>query len=235
MGFNLPSGLAKCLSKTIVSYTDTVTEEKLWLYVQSSSEDFNAMVADQVKLIHARYGYNASEHGDWAYLACCCFAGAQNISKETPRPLNSWDLKEPFTPIPSLKEIKKQHGWCEEYIRANLGNKNTSAQMDTLGPEELQEQYVGKVCAQLADHVTLLVEWRNAGGPREQEDCVGNVNRKQVKSILNAQRRNVLDAKKIMEGFRLLYAPTFMIETARATYVREQFLCEQIRHAMHFC
>lgn len=236
MGLDLPSELVKCLSRTRVSYNDAVTEEKLWLYVQSSPEDFNAMVTDHVKLIHARYGFSAPEHGDWVYPACCCFAGAEGISKSTSRPLNSWDLKEPFTPVPSLGEIRQQHEWRQEYIRATAGNKNRpSLQVEECEAEDLQEQHVGKVCAQLADYTILLVEWRNAGGPREQEDCLGNLDRKQMKSILNAQRRTMLDAKKIMEGFRLLYAPTFMIENATATYMREQVLCEQIRHAMRFC
>lgn len=230
MALELPTQLVECISRIKTISNRRVVQERVWLYVQSSPDYFNEFVKDNLVLLHARYGFNSNEHGDWVCPSLCYLGGIDGGEGNNLRALNSLILKSPVDEMPSMEEIKIQHEWCEEFSRASSDKTHT-----LLTTEELQEHYVARICSQFYDHTILLNAWRESGSPRDQQDCANTNDRKHIKSVLTAQRRNVLSAKELVQKFQKVFAPSFIVDRAKATQLLEQKVYEQLEEILRSC
>ncbi len=206
-----------------------ISPAKAEIYVQSTSEFFNGIVADHLVLRRAQVGFDALEHADWVYPALCLRAGAQTQS-EGISPLNSWVLKSPIDWVPTFSHIIEECEWRREVME--LCSDSPAA---PLSLEQLQEELVAKTCEQVVDFVKILDMWVEAGRPREQQDCFTNMNRKLVKRVLDRQIINKRSAKEKLDTFKKYFAPDFLVEQLEGAYAKESAICEQLSESMRYC
>ena len=206
-----------------------ISPEQTELYVQSTSEFFNEIVADHLVVRRAQVGFDALEHSDWVYPALCVRAGVQT-HPEGIAPLNSWMLKSPLDWVPTFSQIIEECEWRREVVEVCSSSPTTP-----ISVEQLQEELVVKTCEQVVDFVKILAVWVEAGRPREQQDCLIKMDRKRVKKILEQQIINKERAKEKLDIFKKYFAPDFLIEQLEGSYMKESAICEQLSESMRHC
>lgn len=223
MAHQFPSKLLRCISTVKSKRFNRFNSEDVWLYAQSPSEYFNDIMEDSITLMRAGYGFNPAEHNDWVCPAICYFAGTEGGDNKNVHPLNSHKLVHPIEPVPSFQEIQEQYEWCRD--RQLVSPDKTSS---LLSVEELQDQYITKVCMQLQEHALLLGYWREINSPREQHECWRNFTRDHLRIVKNSQRQRVLSAKDKMISFKKAHAPLFLDERASGSYLMEGKIYTQL-------
>lgn len=227
---SLPSHLVAAINAVKPFSFERFIPEEAWLYAASSPDYFNEILADRVALLHAQYGFNPPEHGDWVCAdVVYLISGRLSMGSEKSfvYPLSSWDLKEPIDYLPSLEEMLELHFRMVKTIKDD-GDLTTRP----VTVEDIQEIRINTACQQLRDCETLLKLWVNRQSPRDQEQCFSSLGRKQIKQMLEHQDESINFAQEKLALFSTLEYPQFILDECHAKLYRECRISDQLKEVL---
>ncbi len=207
-----PPSLLITMEKAVLGRPTLLVSESGWLHAAMSPEAFNSLAEDKLVLIRAKYAFNPPEHGDWVHPSAGYFADSDwqtetEVDTCLRHPLNSFILKDPISPVPTLSDILALADHMHMLVAS--GRDKTSKAPTA---EELHDNYMLRVCEQLKTCDRLLQEWILLSSPRMQEECVTFPKRKIMLKIRSDQEKSVIACHKIYNHLMKNLFPQFVID-----------------------
>lgn len=199
-------------------------------------DDFNSLLFAEMLRLHKDYGFHPTEHSNWVTprMEYKIHSRPSVIRQgEHRRLLNSWALKDPVSFVPAEELLLEELEWTNLLYGAL--SKKRPAPVITL--DKLHHDYVVEACRQTHAFHLLLAEWRKAGKPTSQEECLVDHKAEKLllKSVLKDQRLNELDAKERAQVVAKAGAPQFLIDASLGNWQRESEISKQVQEAICMC
>lgn len=194
-------------------------------------EEINAVIAGHVEFLYAQYGVQPLEHSDWVHTGCTCTNPERNgyiLTKNYPRPLNSWALKNPVVIIPSNSDLEKIAEWRRVFLFKKTGKNSLTPK-----PFQVRNLYIVSAVQQLEVLRELLVLWRKAHNPTDQSECQSLRKSNVYTSILD-QNKNILLAKDAYKMVVDSHGPEFLRDAVQGVIAQEEGIRAQLYVAIKY-
>lgn len=211
----------KTTNTLFISQFVTVLKEKPFM----SSDELNVLVSAHVEFLYAQYGVQILEHGDWIHTGYACVCSERNgyiLTKDHPRPLNSWAIKNPIVVIPSDSDLEKIADWRRAFLF-----KETRKRSFTPKPFQVRNAYIINAIQQLETLQYLLSCWRVVKNPTEQSEC-GSLIKDDIQTAISNQNKNIETARDAYKLVVESLGPEFLRDSLQAVIAQEEGIRAQL-------